>query len=1463
MSNAHIFISHTSKDDGFVKELRESLEAYGLPVWADSRNLRGGSKLAPEIEAAIEAARQFIVVLSPNTINSPWVRKEIQKALEIERTRKDEGYRAIPILLPGIEPSALPLWFDEEPVGIPVKLEVGGLSEALPQILTALGERLPDDVQPAPMAPTRPVEELILKLIEPRIEVRDGKRRAKAKAQLVYHPADQTAREVESSAYYFTAPLGPIETDDLRWYLEQFYLWPTGVFIERAQAIEEKLPKWGQELFQAASSTNPAREALNAWLQTADDAERRFSIEVDSDVIEDANQTDEDKQAARTETNEAASELLSLPWELLNDGRGYLFHGQNPVRVRRRLPNRYQQKPSATSLPLRILLVSPRPEEEGIDYIDHRISARPLVEAIEHLGELTTLTVLNPPTFPALQETLQKATEAGQRFDVIHFDGHGVYDRKVGMGGLCFEDPKDSEKPMKRAMQLVHAEKLAQVIRDHRIPLVFLEACQSAKIEDNPTASVAARLLQEGVTSVVAMSHIVLIETAYRFVAAFYEALAQGRRVGTAMLNGQRALYGDTWRGKVLGAGDLRLQDWFVPVLYQEENDPLLVTRQLSKDAQQVQQKPRRRSFGELPATPPHTFIGRSRELLVLERLLHGDRLRYAVVRGQGGAGKTTLAAELARWLVRTRRFKQAAFISLETYTDARGVLDTLGRQLLPEGDKWSVAHFPNLGQALQPIERALRDRPTIIVLDNLESVLPDASGQAPAATAPLEEIFALCQSLLQADEGTRLLFTTRESLPEPFNHHHREVTLGALSHADAINLVSEVMKQEGFTPEAEDPGGDPKEITDLVEAVNRHARALVLLAREVARRGVRATTENLHQLMAELDKKHPGDRENSLYASIELSLRRLPPETLARIKVLSAFHGGANLAALMPMLDADMDECRAFAVPIIEVGLGQDMAYGHMRLDPALAPYLLREMSEAEQEEVRSRWAEAMRAVTNTLYQEFFKDIELSARVTMLELHNLIAMLAWVEDKDEPEKIAILADQVETLLSAVGRPQALAKATRVRERAAARLDKWVYGRFMAENANVERLKERGDIESALPAARQLLQQCLAGGEEAFPEAAFCIGSAYWQMGSVLQASGANEDALIQLAEAQRRLQALADTGNLDAEYMVANAITVRGDCLTTLGRWDEAAMAYQESIRRSEKCKNERLVAINKSQIGTIRMLQDRNNEALEIFTEARDIFETLGEPESVASMWHRIGIVHRQAGQFEQSEQAHQQSLAIAVQQKNLPGEALNLDQLGSLYADRGWPEDAVKCYRQAAVLHAKLKDPVSEGLARDGLASALAKLQRYDEGRRELLRAMECKKSYGHAAQHWITWDTLYKLERAAGNPQDAAQARQQAIESFLAYRLDGGQTATVGEKFCTLAVQAIKQGDEAEMNQHLTKLLGKETTPASGKVLFSKLQAVLHGDRNPALADDPNLIYNDVVNLQLLLKALEAE
>src|SRR5204862_8176276 len=122
----------------------------------------------------------------------------------------------------------------------------------------------------------------------------------------------------------------------------------------------------------------------------------------------------------------AATVLLSLPWELLHDGDGFLFQGARPTRVRRRLPNTRDLTVPVVSTPIRILLITARPEDDACGYIDHRASALPLVEAMEELGGLVRLHVLAPPTLTAPREELDRARRAGKPDPVVPFDGHGV-----------------------------------------------------------------------------------------------------------------------------------------------------------------------------------------------------------------------------------------------------------------------------------------------------------------------------------------------------------------------------------------------------------------------------------------------------------------------------------------------------------------------------------------------------------------------------------------------------------------------------------------------------------------------------------------------------------------------------------------------------------------------------------------------------------------------------------------------------------------------------------------------------------------------------------------------------------------------------------------------------------------------------------------------------------------------------
>ena len=782
-----------------------------------------------------------------------------------------------------------------------------------------------------------------------------------------------------------------------------------------------------------------------------------------------------------------------------------------------------------------------------------------------------------------------------------------------------------------------------------------------------------------------------------------------------------------------------------------------------------------------------------------------------------------------------------------------------LGQQLLPED--YSVAQFKDFKKALQPVERALRDSPTIIVLDNFESLLPSADATETSAFAESrEEILKLAQNLLNADPSTRLVFTSREPLPSPFDHARRDVWLGALDRTDAIALVSDVMKQEGLEPKADDPGGTPKEIEELVEAVNCHARALELLARELAKQGVRATTENLHRLMAELEHRHPGDRQNSLYSSIELSLRRLPPEMREQAQALAVFHGGANLMVLDHVLEIAKDNTETvprLAAALINVGLAEDMGYGHLKLDPALPSYMLGKMSEAGVEILRTRWAEAMQALTYFISQQHFKAAQLAANLTWLELSNLMAMLSWLQDRATPEEVVELAQSIEVLVSILGIKPALERVVRVREQATRKLGAWSHARYLTQSATIDRLFDQGDLPAAYAASQDLMRHGLEAGEGAYDGAAYDLAAIYIRVGRVLRTMGAVEAALEPLTEAQQRFQRLADDGDTQAEGMSVTAMSETATCFRLLGRLDEAASAYEESITRYEKLGGDRNVAVSKGQLGTVRLVQKRYAEALTAYEEARKTFESIGEPGSVAVVWHQIGMLHENAGRFDQAEQAYRQSLAITVRLKDPDGEADTLIQLGNLYDALGRLEDAVTLYRQAADNYSRLKDLSDEGLVRSNLANTLIKLQRYDDARRELQRAIECSASFGHAAEPWKTWSTLHNLEKATGNDLAAGAARQKAIQSYLAYRRAGGASQSENAEFFTVVARALQQGQPEAVLHQLAQLSAEEDIPQELQQLISKLHVIFQGDYNTALADQ-NLYYRDAVEFQLLLE-----
>ncbi len=103
-----IFLSYSRKDAAHADDLTARLRDKGLDVWIDRQGIEGAERWATEIVEGIRACSTFMVLLSPNSIESEHVLKELSLASEKRK-------RLLPV---DLAPTELPSSFEYALAGL-------------------------------------------------------------------------------------------------------------------------------------------------------------------------------------------------------------------------------------------------------------------------------------------------------------------------------------------------------------------------------------------------------------------------------------------------------------------------------------------------------------------------------------------------------------------------------------------------------------------------------------------------------------------------------------------------------------------------------------------------------------------------------------------------------------------------------------------------------------------------------------------------------------------------------------------------------------------------------------------------------------------------------------------------------------------------------------------------------------------------------------------------------------------------------------------------------------------------------------------------------------------------------------------------------------------------------------------------------------------------------------------------
>lgn len=92
-----IFICHASEDKKSARKIASRLSSVGADIWLDEKEIGVGDSIVEKIDSGLESASHVAVLLSTNSVDKPWVKRELSAALM--RQLKEASVTVLPIRL--------------------------------------------------------------------------------------------------------------------------------------------------------------------------------------------------------------------------------------------------------------------------------------------------------------------------------------------------------------------------------------------------------------------------------------------------------------------------------------------------------------------------------------------------------------------------------------------------------------------------------------------------------------------------------------------------------------------------------------------------------------------------------------------------------------------------------------------------------------------------------------------------------------------------------------------------------------------------------------------------------------------------------------------------------------------------------------------------------------------------------------------------------------------------------------------------------------------------------------------------------------------------------------------------------------------------------------------------------------------------------------------------------------------
>lgn len=661
------------------------------------------------------------------------------------------------------------------------------------------------------------------------------------------------------------------------------------------------------------------------------------------------------------------------------------------------------------------------------------------------------------------------------------------------------------------------------------------------------------------------------------------------------------------------------------------------------------------------------SLIGREQEVNEACRHLCQSEIRLLTMTGTAGIGKTRLAVEVARTLLKDFR-DGVLFVPLAPLQDATLVLPAIAQALgLKEGGDRPL---------LESLKAFLRDKKLLIVLDNFEQVIESAPVLA---------------QILSACPGLKLLVTSRELLRLTLEHDFpvQPLSLPDLHHLPppqelagypsvCLFVARAAVVKPGFalTP---DNSAAVAEICSKLDGLPLAIELAAARVRLLAPQAILARLDKRLRLLTGGARDLP-ERQQTLYNAIGWSYDLLSPREQSIFARLSVFAGGCTEDAAGAIC-SDLEGGGSLnALDDLSLLLDKSLLY---RVDaPSLAgeyPEPRFVMLETIREYASERLAESgTLAEMQSRHAHYYLSIADAGEAVWFtgeqhywlerfdqEQHNFQAALAWAVRNDPDVALRL---------------------------GAALWRYWLAHGYLTQG--------RWWLEEAIAGVPKQKDGAPTPDRQARAKALFGAGVLATHQSDYARAS-------------ELIAQSLGAARSTDDELQVANSLVGLGISMYYRGEYDRSVSQFEEALQVFRRLGHVRGMSLALNSLSSSIACLGDSTRAAALAEESLNLSRGAGDSLSVAASLTNLGRAVLQQGEIERAIALFEESLSIRVRLKDKGGIAHTLHFLGNAALARGDVAEASSLYARSVAFRHELGD--REGLAAplEGLAAVAGRL------------------------------------------------------------------------------------------------------------------------------------------------------